>query len=156
MDAKEVLGLNSVIVDFEITSNRPDCLSIIGMAREAAVTFNRELQLPQVSVRENSEKIRDYIDIEIKARDLCSRYAARVVKNVKIGDSPEWLKERLTEAGVRPINNIVDITNYVMLEYGQPLHAFDYDMIAGKKLIVRRAENGERKSKARQVMAMVR
>ena len=144
VEAREVLGLNSVIVDFEITSNRPDCLSIIGMAREAAATFKRELNIQPVIVKENSEDIKKYIDIEIMAKDLCSRYAARVIKNVVIKQSPEWLKERLIEAGVRPINNIVDITNYVMLEYGQPLHAFDYDMIAGKKIIVRRAYDGEK------------
>lgn len=144
LNAKDVLGLNSVIVDFEITSNRPDCLSMIGMAREAAVTFDRVMSVPEVVVRENNEDVKDYIDVEIKAKDLCRRYAARVVKNVKIGQSPEWMKERLMEAGVRPINNIVDITNYVMLEYGQPLHAFDYDKIAGKKIIVRRAMDGEK------------
>lgn len=144
IDVREVLGLNSVIVDFEITSNRPDCLSIIGMAREAAATFNRELTIPQVVVKENDEDINDFIDIEIKAKDLCRRFAARVVRNVSIKQSPEWLKERLMEAGVRPINNIVDITNYVMLEYGQPLHAYDYEKISGKKLIARRAEDGEK------------
>lgn len=143
IDIKDVLGLNSVIVDFEITSNRPDCLSIIGIAREAAVTFDRELKIHEVNVRENEEEVKDYIDVEIKAKDLCSRYAARVIKNVTIKQSPEWLKERLIEAGIRPINNIVDITNYVMLEYGQPLHAFDYEKIGGKKIIVRRAEDGE-------------
>jgi len=144
VDIREVLGLNSIIVDFEITPNRGDCLSIIGMAREAAVTFDRELKIPQVHVKENDEDIKDYLDVEIKAKDLCRRYTARVVKNVKIRQSPEWLKERLKEAGIRPINNIVDITNYVMLEYGQPLHAFDYDTRANNKIIVRRAYDGEK------------
>lgn len=144
VDVKELLGLNSVIVDFEITSNRPDCLSMIGMAREVAATFNRELKIPEVIVKENDEDVNGYIHIDIEAKDLCSRYAARVVKNAVIKQSPEWLKERLMEAGVRSINNIVDITNYVMLEYGQPLHAFDYDKIAEKKIIVRRAKNGEK------------
>lgn len=144
LDIKDVLKLNSVIVDFEITSNRPDCLSMTGMAREAAVTFNRSLNIHSINVREGNGDVRDYIDVEIKAKDLCRRYAGRVVRNVKIAESPEWMKERLSEAGVRPINNIVDITNYVMLEYGQPLHAFDYDKISGKRIIVRRAEEGEK------------
>ncbi|KPU42119.1 phenylalanine--tRNA ligase beta subunit [Oxobacter pfennigii] len=144
VDIKEILGLNSVIIDFEITSNRPDCLSIIGMAREASATFNRELKIPEIKVTENSGDINKYIEIEVADKDLCPRYVARLVKNVKIKESPEWLKERLIEAGVRPISNIVDITNYVMLEYGQPLHAFDYDTIEGKKIIVRRAKKGEK------------
>lgn len=144
LDAREVMGLDSVIVDFEITSNRPDCLSIIGMARETAVTFGRKLFIPEITVKENDENIKNLINIEIEDKDLCMRYAARIVKNVKISDSPEWMKERLTEAGVRPINNIVDITNYVMLEYGQPLHAFDYEKIEGKKINVRRAKKGEK------------
>lgn len=143
-DIREILGKNSVIIDFEITPNRSDCLSIIGMAREAAATFDRPLYIPEISLKENGEDIRNYIDVEIKDKDLCRRYAARVVKSVKIGESPDWLKERLNEAGMRPINNIVDITNYVMLEYGQPLHAFDYERIAGKKIIVRRAQEGEK------------
>lgn len=144
VDVKEVLGLNNVVVDFEITSNRPDCLSIIGLAREAAATFNRELKVPEIVVKENSEKVSDYISVDIDSKDLCRRFAARVVKNVTIKQSPEWLKERLMEAGVRPISNIVDITNYVMIEYGQPLHAYDYKKISGKKLIARRAKDGEK------------
>lgn len=143
-DAKEVLGLNGATIDFEITPNRSDCLSVIGMAREASVTFNRELSVPGIKVVENNEKIEDYINIDIEAKDLCRRYSARVIKNIVIQDSPEWMKERLIEAGVRPINNIVDITNYVMLEYGQPLHAFDYDEINDKKIIVRRAYQNEK------------
>lgn len=144
LDVKEALGLNNVIVDFEITSNRPDCLSMIGMAREASATFGRELHIPKIIVKENKEDINQLIKVEIKDKELCRRYAARIVKDVKIGDSPEWMKERLTEAGVRPVNNIVDITNYVMIEYGQPLHAFDYEEIEGKKIIVRRAKNNEK------------
>ena len=143
VDIKDVLNLGNAVIDFEITSNRPDCLSMIGMAREASVTFNRPLSIPEIHVKENDQNVNDFIDVEIKAKDLCRRYAVRVVKNVKIEESPDWMKERLKEAGVRPINNIVDITNYVMLEYGQPLHAFDYDKISGKKIIVRRAKDGE-------------
>lgn len=143
-DVKEVLGLDNVAVDFEITSNRPDCLGMIGLAREASATFGRELHLPEVSFAESGERTEDYIDVEIKDRQLCSRYAARIVKGITIKDSPEWMKERLTAAGVRPINNVVDVTNYVMLEYGQPLHAFDYRMIDGGKIIVRSAGDGER------------
>ena len=143
-DIKKVLGIESAVVDFEITSNRPDCLSMIGMAREAAATFNRKLNVEKPIVKENNEDIKDYIDVSIEDEDLCSRYAARVVKNIKIKDSPEWMKDRLLEAGVRPINNVVDITNYVMLEYGQPLHAFDYKKIEGNKIIVRRAKEGEK------------
>lgn len=143
-DVKAILGLDSVIVDFEITPNRPDCLSMIGIAREVSVTFGRDLKLPEVMVKENNKNIKDYIDVEIQAKDLCTRYAARIAENVQIKESPDWMKKRLTEAGVRPINNIVDITNYVMLEYGQPLHAFDYDKISGKKIIVRRADENEK------------
>lgn len=144
IDVRDAVGKNSVIVDFEITPNRPDCLSMVGMAREAAATFDRKLCIPEISFNENNEDVKDYIDVEIKDKDLCPRYAARVIKNVKVCDSPGWLKERLTEAGMRPVNNIVDITNYVMLEYGQPLHAFDYEKINGKKIIVRRAQDGEK------------
>lgn len=143
VDIKDVLNLGNAVIDFEITSNRPDCLSMIGMAREASVTFNRPLSIPEIHVKENDQNVNDFIDVEIKAKDLCRRYAVRVVRNVKIEESPDWMKERLKDAGVRPINNIVDITNYVMLEYGQPLHAFDYDKISGKKIIVRRAKDGE-------------
>ncbi|MDI6618699.1 MAG: phenylalanine--tRNA ligase subunit beta [Clostridiales bacterium] len=143
-DIKEVLGLNGVIIDFEITPNRPDCLGIIGIAREAAVTLNRKLDIPEIKVKENSESIDDYININIEAKDLCKRYAARLIKNVRLGESPDWIKERLTEAGIRPINNIVDITNYVMIEYGQPLHAYDYNKISGRQIIVRRALDGEK------------
>ncbi len=143
VDIKDVLNLGNAVIDFEITSNRPDCLSMIGMAREASVTFNRPLSIPEIHVKENGQDVNDFIDVEIKAKDLCTRYGVRIVRNVKIEESPDWMKERLKDAGVRPINNIVDITNYVMLEYGQPLHAFDYDKISGKKIIVRRAKDGE-------------
>ncbi len=138
-DIKEVLGLNDSIVEFEITNNRPDCLSIVGIAREAAATYGETLKNPETSIHENSERIEDHLSIEIRNTTLCPRYVARMVKNVEIKDSPGWMQERLIKAGVRPINNIVDITNYVMLELGQPMHAFDYEKLEGKKIIVRNA-----------------
>lgn len=144
-DIKEVLGMNDVVAEFEITSNRPDCLSILGIARETGATFKKPFKMPEISLKENaSSDASDYISVEIKDTDLCSRYAARVVKNVKIGPSPKWMKDRLRAAGIRPINNIVDITNYVMLEYGQPMHAFDLRNIKGNKIIVRKALEGEK------------
>ena len=142
-EVKEVMGIDETTIDFEITSNRPDCLSIIGLAREAAVTLKNEFKKPKVKVLEEGDEAKDYVSVEIKEPDLCPRYAARVVKDVKIGPSPNWMKDRLRAAGVRPINNIVDITNYVMLEYGQPMHAFDLKDVEGKKIIVRRALDGE-------------
>ncbi len=143
-DIKEVLMLSDRSVEFEITSNRPDCLSVIGLARESAVSFNRELRLHTPEVKEGSGDISEYISVEVDDAELCPRYTARVIKNVKIEPSPLWLRMRLRASGVRPINNIVDITNYVMLEYGQPMHAFDYAMLEGKKIVVRRAQEGER------------
>ncbi|MDQ2087031.1 phenylalanine--tRNA ligase subunit beta [Herbivorax sp. ANBcel31] len=142
-DIKEVLGLDDTIVEFEITSNRPDCLSIIGLAREAAVTLNKDFKKPDISLKEMGDEAQKYAEVEIKDADLCPRYAARIVKDVKIEPSPKWMRDRLKAAGVRPINNIVDITNYVMLEYGQPMHAFDLTDIEGQKIIVRRALEGE-------------
>ncbi len=151
-DIREVLGLNETIIEFEITPNRPDCLSIVGLARETAVTFQRELKSPSTFGRgvggegaQNSAlRTQDCkVSIEILDPDLCSRYVGRVVKNIKIGPSPEWMRKRLRDAGMRPINNIVDVTNYVMLELGQPMHAFDFDKIQGKKIIVRRAKERE-------------
>lgn len=143
MDAKEALGLNDIVIDFELTHNRSDCMSMVGMAREAAAVFNRKLNYPAIDVKEVEEKAGDYADVEIVADDLCSRYVARVVKNIKIAPSPLWMQQRLIKAGMRPVNNIVDVTNYVMLELGQPLHAFDLDKVKGKKIIVRRARKGE-------------
>ncbi|MGE4284393.1 MAG: phenylalanine--tRNA ligase subunit beta [Clostridia bacterium] len=140
---KEILGLDENIVEFEITSNRPDCLSVIGLAREAAVTFDKEFKLPEVKVQEAGGNINDYACIEVLAPDLCPRYTARVIKNIKIAPSPKWMRDRLRAAGVRPINNIVDITNYVMLEFGQPMHAFDLNDVNGNKIIVRRAKEEE-------------
>lgn len=140
----EVLGVDETVIDFEVTSNRPDCFSITGLAREAAVTMGKEYMAPVVTVKEECEdKAADAISVSIEAPDLCMRYMARVVKDVKIGPSPKWMRDRLQQAGVRAINNIVDITNYVMLEYGHPMHAFDKRFVQGDKIIVRRAAEGE-------------
>lgn len=142
MDIKEVLGLNDAVIDFELTSNRPDCRCMIGIAREAAVTLGTKTRYPEVSVKEESDREID-VEIKIENPDLCSRYLARRVTDVKIEKSPYWMQRRLIEAGVRPINNIVDITNFVMLEMGQPMHAFDMREIGNKKIVVRNAEEGE-------------
>lgn len=139
----EVLGLKDGVVDFEITPNRPDCLSMIGMAREAAATFGGELVYPKTDCNTLAEKSTDYIQVEVKS-DLCKRYTARVIKDVKIEQSPWWLQKKLIAAGMRPINNIVDITNFVMIEYGQPLHAFDIRSLAGGKIVVDVAEEGSK------------
>ena len=142
-DVKELYGLNENVVEFEITSNRPDCFSIIGLARETAATFKKPFAIPEVKVNEAGGDINDMVAVEILDKDKCKRYCARVVKNVKIGPSPEWMRNRLEACGIRAINNIVDITNYVLLEYGQPMHAFDIRDIAGGKITVRRANEGE-------------
>lgn len=143
-DIVDVLGLNDEIIELEITPNRPDCLSIIGMARETSATFDIPMKEPTVTVFNGEDDIYDYLDnINVESKN-CTRYYARIIKDVRIKESPFWLQTRLMEAGVRPINNIVDITNYVMLEYGEPLHAFDLDKIEGKKIIVRQANEGER------------
>ena len=143
-DAVKELGLDDVVVEYEITSNRVDCFSILGIAREAAATFDKEFVPPVVIKTGNSENVNDYIKVTVKDSDLCSRYTARVVKNIKIEPSPEWMQRRLAAQGIRPINNIVDITNYVMEEYGQPMHAYDLDKIEGKEIVVRRAQKGEK------------
>ena len=145
MDIKEALMLDDTVVEFEITSNRPDCLSVIGLARETAISFDKPFSVPTPVVAElgDGDKIDNYLSVKISDSDLCFRYAAKVIKNVKIAPSPLWLRMRLRAAGVRPINNIVDITNYVMLEYGQPMHAFDYAMLSGSAINVRRAADGE-------------
>lgn len=144
MNINEALGLDETVVEFEITSNRSDCFSVIGIAREAAATFGEKFKLNKPSPEaETNENIEDFVSIEVKDQNLCPRYTARLVKDIKIEHSPEWMRRRLRDAGVRPINNIVDITNYVMLEYGQPMHAFDMDLIKGNKIVVRRAEEGE-------------
>ena len=144
-DIRTALMLDDTAVEFEITSNRPDCLSVIGLARESAVSFGRELSVPTPVVRGagDGDNVNKYLSVGIEAPDLCYRYAAKVVKNVRIAPSPMWLRMRLHAAGVRPINNIVDITNYVMLEYGQPMHAFDYAQLDGSAIRVRRAADGE-------------
>ncbi len=139
----KVLGYDDSVVEFEITPNRPDCLSVIGLAREASATFERPLKLHTPEVRGCGGSIAEQLDIEIEDGTLCPRYTARMVKNVRIGPSPLWMRERLRASGVRPINNIVDITNYVMLEYGQPMHAFDFSCVEGGKIIVRTAREGE-------------
>ena len=143
MDAVELLGLHDTVFEYEITSNRVDCFGVIGIAREAAATFGKDFVPPVVKETGNDEKAEDYISVEIQDPDLCSRYIARVVKNIHLAPSPEWMQRRLAACGIRPINNIVDITNYVMEEYSQPMHAFDYDLIGGHKIIVRRAGDGE-------------
>ena len=143
-DINEVIGNDDTVVEFEITNNRPDCFSLIGLAREAAAAFNQPLRHHEPVVKGGGNgSLTDLLDVEVPAEDLCSRYTARMVRNVKIAPSPKWMRQRLRSAGVRPINNIVDITNYVMIEYGQPMHAFDYRYVKGGKIIVRRAEAGE-------------
>lgn len=142
-DAVELLGLRDAVFEYEVTNNRVDCFSILGIAREAAATFGKPFTPPVVKQTGNSEDVNDYITVDVQAPDLCPRYTARLVKNIKLAPSPEWMQRRLAASGIRPINNIVDITNYVMEEYGQPMHAYDYDTIAGKKIIVRRAKEGE-------------
>ena len=142
-DAIEALGLRDTVFEYEITNNRVDCYSILGVAREAAATFRKDFVMPPVKKVGNSEDVNDYVKVDVQAADLCPRYTARLVKNIKLAPSPEWMQRRLAASGIRPINNIVDITNYVMEEYGQPMHAYDYDTLAGGKIIVRRAEEGE-------------
>ena len=144
-DIKEALMLSDTVVEFEITSNRPDCLSVIGLARETAASFERSFNIPTPTVKGSGDgdTIGNYLSVRIDSPELCHRYTARVVKNVKIEPSPLWMRMRLRAAGVRPINNIVDITNYVMLEYGQPMHAFDYSCLDGSEIIVRNANDGE-------------
>lgn len=142
--AIHALGLDDVIFEYEITSNRVDCYSVIGTAREAAATFGKKFVPPVVEVKGNSEDAHDYIKVTVEDKDLCPRYCARVVKNVKIGPSPKWMQRCLAANGIRPINNLVDITNYVMEEYGQPMHAYDMDTIEGQEIVVRRAAKGEK------------
>jgi len=144
-DIRPVIGADDHVVEFEITPNRPDCLSVIGLAREAAATFDKPLALHTPEVKGGADGVlTELLDVETPDPELCPRYTARMVRNVKIAPSPKWMRERLRAMGVRPINNIVDITNYVMLEYGQPMHAFDYRYVNGGKIIVRRAAQGEK------------
>ncbi len=143
-DAIEALGLHDTNFEYEITSNRVDCYSMLGIAREAAVTFGDKFVPPVVTVKHEGEKdTSDYVSVDIEAKDLCTRYVAAVCTDIKLGPSPRWMQRRLANFGIRPINNLVDITNFVMMEYGQPMHAYDYDTIHGKKIIVRRASDGE-------------
>lgn len=143
-DIRTAIGLDDHVVEFEITPNRPDCLSVIGLAREAVVTYGKTMAQHEPVVKGGGiGNLTELLDVETPATDLCPRYTARMVRNVKIGPSPKWMRDRLRASGVRPINNIVDITNYVMLEYGQPMHAFDYRYVNGGKIVVRRAEDGE-------------
>lgn len=143
MDIKEALSLGGEVIEFEITSNRPDCLSVIGIARETAVTLKKQLRYPRIEVQKGIGRAEEEASVVIEDEKLCPRYCARIVKDVKIGPSPRWMRRKLAAAGVRPINNIVDITNYVMLELGQPMHAYDIDKVGQKTIIVRRAKNGE-------------
>lgn len=142
-DIRDVFGLNENVVEFEITSNRPDCFSIIGLARETAVTFDKPLNIKKPTYTENNENIADTLSVEVSDKEKCLRYSAKMIKNVKIGPSPAWMRQRLHACGVRAINNIVDITNYVLLEYGQPMHAFDLRDLSGNKIIVRTAKECE-------------
>ena len=143
-NAVSYLGLDDSVIEYEITSNRVDCFSVLGLAREAAATFDKKFVPPVVTETGNNEDVNDIVKVTVKDADLCSRYTARVVKNVKFAPSPKWMQERLRSHGIRPINNLVDITNYVMEEYGQPMHAYDLDTIAGNEIIVRRAAKDEK------------
>lgn len=143
-DAVELLGLHDVKFDYEITSNRVDCFAMTGIAREVAATFKKPLVLPEVTKTGNDEDVNDYVSVDVENHKLCKRYTARVIKDVHIAPSPEWMKRRLASIGIRPINNLVDITNFVMEEYGQPMHAYDLDTITGHRIIVRNAKNGDK------------
>jgi len=142
-DIKDVMGLNEHVIEFEITPNRPDCLSILGMAREVAATFNKTLKYPEIVIKQEVDDIHSIASVDVRNKELCVRYVARAVKDVKIGPSPLWLQTRLMAAGMRPINNMVDVTNYVMLEVGQPMHAFDLDMVEKRLIIVNTAKEDE-------------
>lgn len=142
-NAVKALGLDDVVYEYEVTSNRVDCFSVVGIAREAAATFDKKFVPPVVTETGNDEDVHDYVKVTVENTDLCPRYCARVVKNIKIGPSPKWMQRRLASVGIRPINNLVDITNYVMEEYGQPMHAYDLDTIAGRQIVVKTAQDGE-------------
>ncbi len=142
-NAVKALGLDDVVVEYEVTSNRVDCFSVVGIAREAAATFDKTFVPPVVTETGNDEDVNDYVKVSVENTDLCPRYCARVVKNIKIGPSPKWMQRRLASVGIRPINNLVDITNYVMEEYGQPMHAYDLETIAGYQIVVKTAQDGE-------------
>ena len=142
-DAVALLGLRDTVFEYEITSNRVDCYSVLGIAREAAATFGKEFKAQVITKTGNSEDINDYLKVTVENTDLCKRYCARMVKNIHLAPSPKWLQHRLAASGIRPINNIVDITNYIMEEYGQPMHAFDYDLLAGHEIVVKCAKDGD-------------
>ena len=142
-DAVALLGLRDTVFEYEITSNRVDCYSVLGIAREAAATFGKEFKAPVITKTGNSEDINDYLKVTVENTDLCKRYCARMVKNIHLAPSPKWLQHRLAASGIRPINNLVDITNYIMEEYGQPMHAFDYDLLAGHEIVVKCAKDGD-------------
>ena len=142
-DAVALLGLRDTVFEYEIPSNRVDCYSVLGIAREAAATFGKEFKAPLITKTGNSEDINDYLKVTVENTDLCKRYCARMVKNIHLAPSPKWLQHRLAASGIRPINNIVDITNYIMEEYGQPMHAFDYDLLAGHEIVVKCAKDGD-------------
>lgn len=145
VDIRTVLGLDDIVFDFDLTANRSDCFNIVGLAREISTLTGAKLIMPDLTVKEEAGgKASDMMEVDIVAKDLCSRFASRIIKDIKIGPSPEWMQKRLRACGVRPISNVVDTTNYVMLELGQPMHAYDYDKVCGHKLIVRRAENAEK------------
>ena len=143
MDIRDAVMLNDTVYEFELTPNRADCFSMIGLSREFAVLTNAQNTEPTVKVNENGTDVNDMVKIGIDDAELCSRFLARVIGNVKVGPSPLWLQNRLRNGGIRPINNVVDVTNYVMLEYGQPMHAYDYDKVAGHQLTARAAKAGE-------------
>ncbi len=143
-DAPALLGFRDILHEYEITSNRVDCFSVVGLAREAAAAFGQAFHFPEIKKVGNEEKLSDYLTVELKDSELCSRYTARLIKNVRFAPSPSWMQIRLRTAGIRPINNFVDITNYVMLELGQPMHAFDYEDISGQKIRIERAEDKEK------------
>jgi len=143
-DIRKALGFDDWVVDFEITPNRQDCFSVLGLARESAVTYGKKFVPDIPVVRGSGGNINEIVKIRVDDPELCPRYSARVMRNVKIRPSPKWMRDRLRACGVRPINNIVDVTNYVMLEYGQPMHSFDYDLLAGGEITVRRARDGEK------------
>ena len=143
-DMNEILMTDDIVLDFEVGANRPDCLSVLGIAKEAGAAIGRTASVPVPQVKGNADNINNHLTVEVKDVDLCPRYMARMVENVIIEPSPLWMQQRLKAAGMRPINNVVDITNFVMLETGQPMHAFDYEDIRGKQIIVRRAEEGEK------------
>ena len=142
-DAVKALGLDDVVVEYEITSNRVDCFSMIGMAREVAATFDKPFYPPVVEVKANDKDVNDFVKVDVQDNELCTRYCARVVENIKIGPSPKWMQDRLRAMGIRSINNLVDITNYIMEEYGQPMHAYDLDTIAKNQIVVKRAADGD-------------